>query len=67
MSGCGVRGSFSITLGRAPLVFACGCGFGVTNVATKLFGDDINVGHYVNALVWAVVALAAGSRQPLPG
>lgn len=41
-------------------VFACGCGFGATNVATKLFGDDINVGHYVNAFVWALVALAAG-------
>jgi drug/metabolite transporter (DMT)-like permease len=41
-------------------IVAAGCGFGATNVATKLFGDDFNVGHYGNASVWAVVGLGMG-------
>jgi hypothetical protein len=41
-------------------IVAAGCGFGATNVATKLFGDDFNVGHYGNATVWAVVGVGMG-------
>ena len=41
-------------------IVAAGCGFGATNVATKLFGDDFNVGHYGNAGIWAVVGLGMG-------
>jgi drug/metabolite transporter (DMT)-like permease len=39
---------------------AAGCGFGATNVATKLFGDDFNAGHYVNASLWGAAGLAMG-------
>ena len=42
------------------VVVATGCGFGATNVATKLMGDDVDVGHYANALVWALVGLGMG-------
>lgn len=41
-------------------IVAAGCGFGATNVATKLFGDDFNVGHYGNAGIWAAVGLGMG-------
>ncbi len=41
-------------------IVATGCGFGATNVATKLFGDDFNVGHFGTALVWAIVGLSMG-------
>jgi drug/metabolite transporter (DMT)-like permease len=41
-------------------IVAAGCGFGATNVATKLLGDDVDVSHYGNAAVWAVVGLAMG-------
>src|SRR5439155_1522825 len=30
-------------------IVASGCGFAAGNVATKLFGDDVNAGHYPNA------------------
>ena len=39
---------------------AAGCGFGATNVATKLLGDDFNLGHYANAITWGIVGLAMG-------
>ena len=42
------------------VVVAAGCGFGATNIATKLFGDNVNLGHDVNAAVWAVVGLGMG-------
>ena len=41
-------------------IVAAGCGFGATNVATKLLGDDFAVGHYGNAVAWAVFGLAMG-------
>lgn len=43
-----------------PIIIAAGCGFGATNIATKLLGDDVNVGHYLNAAVWAAVGLGMG-------
>ncbi len=42
------------------VIVAAGCGFGATNVATKLVGDDFNVGHYGNAAVWGIVGLGMG-------
>ncbi len=41
-------------------IVATGCGFGATNVATKLLGDDFNLGHYLNAAIWGVVGLGMG-------
>jgi len=43
-----------------PIIIAAGCGFGATNIATKLLGDDVNAGHYANAAIWAAVGLAMG-------
>jgi drug/metabolite transporter (DMT)-like permease len=42
------------------LIVATGCGFGATNVATKLLGDNLEVGHYLNAGAWAVAGLVLG-------
>ena len=41
-------------------IVAAGCGFGATNVATKLLGDAFDVGHYGYALVWGIVGLGMG-------
>lgn len=38
------------------VLVACGLGFAATNVAVKLFGDDVGLGHWPNAVAWAVVA-----------
>ncbi len=42
----------------APYVVlvACGLGFAATNVAVKLIGDDVGLGHWPNAVLWTVVA-----------
>ncbi len=53
-----VRGT-SLDTGMLTVV-AAGCGFGATNVATKLVGDDFEVSHYGNAAAWAVVGLGMG-------
>lgn len=36
------------------------CGFGATNVATKLMADDIGGGHWLQAVAWVGVAGFAG-------
>jgi drug/metabolite transporter (DMT)-like permease len=41
-------------------ILAAGFGFGATNVATKLFGDDFQLGHYGNATAWGVVGVVMG-------
>lgn len=41
-------------------IVAAGCGFGATNVATKLVGDDFNTAHYLNMAIWGVVVVAMG-------
>jgi drug/metabolite transporter (DMT)-like permease len=41
-------------------IVAAGCGFGATNVATKLLGDDFSAGQYGNAAAWGLAALAMG-------
>jgi hypothetical protein len=42
------------------VLVACGLGFAATNVAVKLFGDDVGLGHWPNAVAWAVVACIDG-------
>jgi multidrug transporter EmrE-like cation transporter len=42
------------------VLIACGLGFAATNVAVKLLGDDVGLGHWLNALAWAVVAALDG-------
>jgi drug/metabolite transporter (DMT)-like permease len=41
-------------------IVAAGCGFGATNIATKLVGDDFNMAHYGNATIWGLVGVAMG-------
>jgi len=41
-------------------IVATGCGFAATNVATKLVGDDFDLGHAVNVVSWGAVAVAMG-------
>jgi hypothetical protein len=41
-------------------ILATGFGFGATNVATKLFGDDVHLRHYAIALAWGLIGLAMG-------
>jgi drug/metabolite transporter (DMT)-like permease len=42
------------------VLIACGLGFAATNVAVKLLGDDVGLGHWPNAAAWAGVAAAMG-------
>jgi drug/metabolite transporter (DMT)-like permease len=48
-------------------MIASGVGFAATNVATKLFSDDVGLGHRWNAGAWAVVGLALGVAATLTG
>ena len=41
-------------------IVASGCGFGASNIATKLMADDGRGGHYAVAVVWALVAITMG-------
>ncbi len=41
-------------------ILAAGFGFGATNVATKLLGDDLSLGHYANATAWGAVGVVMG-------
>ncbi len=47
------------------VITAVGCGFGATNVAAKLVGDDFSLGHYGNAVVWALVGAGMGVAATL--
>jgi len=63
LSACGlvpfaVRGTRFDT-GMLAIV-ASGCGFGATNIATKLMSDDVGLGEYGNAAAWAAVGLLMG-------
>ena len=42
------------------VIWATGFAFAATNVATKLLGDNFDLGHYVNVAVWGLLALAMG-------
>jgi drug/metabolite transporter (DMT)-like permease len=46
---------------------ASGCGFGATNIATKLMSDDFGLRHYGPAAAWAVVGLAMGVAATITG
>jgi drug/metabolite transporter (DMT)-like permease len=45
---------------------ASGCGFGVTNIATKLMSDDVPH-HLAQAAAWAVVGLLMGVAATITG
>ena len=42
------------------VILATGFAFAATNVGTKLLGDNFDLGHYPNAVVWGLAALAMG-------
>jgi drug/metabolite transporter (DMT)-like permease len=46
-------------------IVATGFGFGATNVATKLLGDDVQLGHWGNATAWGLVGLTMGVAATL--
>jgi len=48
-------------------IVASGCGFGASNIATKLLSDDVGAGHWANAGLWAVAGLATGVAATLTG
>ncbi|HWX09876.1 MAG TPA: hypothetical protein VNY33_07850, partial [Gaiellaceae bacterium] len=45
---------------------ASGCGFGATNIATKLMSDDVPH-HFAQAAAWAVVGLFMGVAATITG
>jgi drug/metabolite transporter (DMT)-like permease len=46
---------------------ASGCGFGATNICTKLMSDDLGIAHYANGVVWALVGLGLGAAATITG
>jgi hypothetical protein len=42
------------------IMVSCGFGYGATNVAVKLIGDDFGLQHWTSAAAWAVVAAVDG-------
>jgi drug/metabolite transporter (DMT)-like permease len=48
-------------------IVASGCGFGLTNIATKLMSDAFSAGHLAATAAWAVVGLAFGVAATLTG
>ena len=61
----GVRGT-RLDTGMGSIV-ASGAGFAASNVATKLFSDDLGSGHYVVAATWAVLGLLSGIAATITG
>jgi len=53
-----VRGS-RLDTGMLVIV-ATGCGFGATNVATKLVGDNLDLHNLSNAAAWALAGVGTG-------
>jgi drug/metabolite transporter (DMT)-like permease len=43
------------------------CGFGATNIATKLMADDLSGGHLVQAVLWGATAIFAGVGATITG
>lgn len=60
-----LRGSRFDTAMGANLGSACG--FGATNVATKLMADDLPGAHWIKAGAWAAVAAFAGIGATISG
>lgn len=48
-------------------IIASGCGFGATNVATKLMSDDVGLHHWFPAAGWALVGLVMGVAATVTG
>ena len=48
-------------------IVASGCGFGLTNIVTKLMSDAFSAGHYAATAAWALVGLAFGGAATLTG
>jgi drug/metabolite transporter (DMT)-like permease len=46
-------------------IVASGCGFGASNIATKLMADDGRGGHWAAAAAWALVAIGIGIAATL--
>ncbi len=46
-------------------IVSAGCGFGATNIATKLLSDDLGLGNYANAGAWAIYGLGMGIAATL--
>jgi drug/metabolite transporter (DMT)-like permease len=70
ISACGVvpfavRGTRFDT-GMLAIV-ASGCGFGATNIATKLMSDDVGSAEYGNAAAWATAGLLLGVAATITG
>src|SRR6266851_1902834 len=70
ISACGivpfaVRGTRFDT-GMLAIV-ASGCGFGATNIATKLMSDDVGLAEYGNAAAWATAGLLLGVAATITG
>src|SRR5205823_13855230 len=51
----------------ALTMVASGAGFAATNIATKLFSDDVGRSHWWNAGAWAAVAFAVGVAATVTG
>jgi len=49
------------------VIIASGCGFGATNVATKLMSDDVGLRHWPSAAAWGVVGLSMGIAATVTG
>jgi drug/metabolite transporter (DMT)-like permease len=49
------------------VMVASGAGFAGTNVATKLFGDDVGLHHWTQAISWGVIGLALGVTATITG
>ena len=47
------------------LIVASGLGYAATNIAAKLFGDDVALRHWSNAATWAAVAAVDGVAATL--
>jgi drug/metabolite transporter (DMT)-like permease len=70
LSACGlvpfaVRGT-RFDSGMLAIV-ASGCGFGATNIATKLLSDDVGLHEYGNAAAWAAFGLVMGVAATITG
>lgn len=46
---------------------ASGCGFAVSNIATKLLSDDVGGRHYLPAALWTAIVVASGVTATVTG
>lgn len=73
VAGLSVPALFPLVLRRSRFgtgmaaIVASGCGFGATNVATKLMSDDVGLRLWTNAVAWASVGLILGVAATVTG